>query len=124
MRTVTNSLKKKILAQAQEAETLGLNKIAQQLEHSISITSVREDDEEYTYDRDELKQDVEQLLWSAALRAQDFFGKTADARYAHDLIEDFAEDFIDQLRLKIGGKLGVYENAVAGQFEDIEVSDE
>jgi hypothetical protein len=121
MRTISKSLKLRLLAQAQEADTLGLAKIAEQLEMSVYGTDTRDGTEHYTYEHDELVQDVEYALWTAAVRTQDFFDKTADARSVHDLIEDFARDFIDQMRIKVGGKLGPYESKLPGEPEDVEV---
>jgi hypothetical protein len=127
MRTISESLKARLLAQAEEAKTLGLQKIASQLEISANNNKTRKNDEFYSYDYDQLKNDVESSLWYAALRTQDFFDKTADGCHVGDLIEDFAEDFIHKLRVKIGGTIGANENLVAGQsgdITDIEISDE
>jgi hypothetical protein len=122
MRTVTESLKKRFVAQAKEAKIQGFTKVAEQLLQEAETCEVRPNEESYLYTSDQLQNDVEKLLWTAATRTQDYFGKTADARDINDIIEQHASDIIDEIRNKIGGDiLGKYEPSVPGEGEDIDV---
>ena len=63
-----------------------------------------------------MQNDVETLLWSAAVRTQDYFGKTADAAAVGELIESLAEELISSVRTKIGGDIvGPFEPLVNGE---------
>jgi len=116
MRTISKNLKLRLLAQAQEANFHGFEKIAVQLNRQVNSTPIRQDTEEYVYSRSDLYNDVEDLLWRAAVRTQDYFGKTADAGQVGSLIESFADELISSLRTKIGGDvIGPHEPIVPGE---------
>jgi hypothetical protein len=116
MRTISNNLKLRLLAQAEEASFHGLEKVASKLNRQVNSTPIRKDNEEYTYSRNELYNDVEDLLWRAAVRTQDYFGKTADANEIGMLVESFADELISSLRNKIGGNVvGPHEPLVPGE---------
>ena len=123
MRTITKTMKKVLMAQAKEANVQGMTKIAQQISDQLDVTPTRDKESEYVYEQDDLQQDVEHNLWSAAVRIQDFYGKTVDAKDLHDMIESFAGEFIDNCRKKSGKIVGAYETSVPGQ-RDIVVEDE
>lgn len=125
MRTITESNMKRLIAQRNEAKTVGMVKVASQLSAQIGTTGTREDSAEYTYDYSELRDDVENSLWDAALRAQDFYGKMADASELQKLIEKQAEDFINSIGVKTNSTVGAYESSLPGQVEAaIEVSED
>lgn len=116
MRTISKNLKKRLQAQAHEANFQGFDKIASQLDHQISNNPIREDLEEYVYSSNDLQEDVENLIWAAAIRAQDYFGKTADAKEIGTVIESLASDLIASVRTKIGGDvIGPHEPLVPGE---------
>jgi len=116
MRTISKNLKLRLSAQVEEANFHGLEKVAGQLNNQINSTPIRQDNEEYIYSRSELYSDVEDLLWKAAIRTQDYFGKTADAGQVGELIESFADELISSLRNKIGGAvIGPNEPLVPGE---------
>jgi hypothetical protein len=118
-RSITDTLKKRLLAQAVEANNMGLEKTAELIVTDLETTPERSDDDHYTYSSEELQQDVEQLVYTAALRVQDYFNKTADAREVTDLTESFAQDLIDQVRHVIGGNvIGPYEPQVPGEVRE------
>jgi len=125
MRTINKSLKKRLIAQASEAQFQGLEKVASSLTKQASANPVREDAEDYMYSGKDLKEDVESLLWSVATRTQDYYGKTADAPGIGELIERTAEELIASIRNKIGGDvIGPHEPSVPGQAEDnVEIED-
>jgi len=116
MRTISKNLKLRLLAQAEELMFHGFEKVAIQLNRQVNSTPIRQDTEEYVYSRSDLYNDVEDLLWKAAVRTQDYFGKTADAGQVGALIESFADELISSLRTKIGGDvIGPNEPLVPGE---------
>lgn len=119
MRTINENFMTRLIAQRDEAKLLGLNKIATNLTNQISSNAVRDGDENYEYSYASLKEDVEENLWDAAIRAQDYFGNTADAREISDIITVISEQLINEIRVKLGKTIGAYEPVVPG--EDLEV---
>ncbi len=125
MRTISNTLKKRLIAQAEEANFQGLEKVAIRLVNQAKNSSVRSDFEEYIYSNAELKNDVENLFWSAVVRAEDYFGKTADAKEVGKIVEALAEELISSIRTKIGGDvIGPHEPLVPGEQRMIVEIDE
>ncbi len=125
MRTISKNLKKRLIAQAEEANFQGLEKVAIKLVHQAKNASIRQDDEEYIYSSAELRNDVENLIWSAIIRAEDYFGKTADAKEAGMIVEAFADELIASIRTKIGGDvIGPHEPLVPGEQRMIVEIDE
>ena len=125
MRTISKTLKKRLLAQAEEANFHGLEKVAIKLSNQANINPIRHDFEDYVYSHNELQNDVENLLWSAAVRTQDYYGKTANAEEIGKFIEAFADDLISSIRTKIGGDvIGPHEPLVPGEQRIIVEIDE
>ena len=118
-RSITDKLRKRLLAQAREATNMGLTKTADLIVSDLEATPERADEDHYTYSSEELQQDVEQLVYTAAIRVQDYFNKTADAGEVGHLTEAVAQDLIDQVRHAIGGKVvGSYEPQVPGEVRE------
>lgn len=116
MRTISKNLKLRLMAQAEEASFHGLEKVAAKLGNQIENTPIRQDSEEYIYSIGELQNDIEDLLWKAAVRTQDYFGKTADAGEIGPLIESMASELISSLRTKLGSPvIGPHEPLVPGE---------
>lgn len=129
MRTVTKTFLKRVEAQRDEAKLLKLDKVAGNLDHQVEkyADNTRQDDEFYRYSHEDMQQDVERALWSAAMRVQDFYGKVANATEVQELIELFASDLIDSVRHKTGKIVGAYEETVPGErreVEDIEITED
>lgn len=125
MRTISNNLKKRLIAQAEEANFQGMEKVAIKLAHQVNNNSVRQDFDEYIYSKSELRNDIENLLWSAVVRAEDYFGKTADAKEVSLVVETLANEFISSIHKKIGGDvIGPYEPIVPGEQRMIVEIDE
>jgi hypothetical protein len=125
MRTISKTLKKRLIAQAEEANFQGLEKVASRLVHQAKNSSVRQDFDEYIYSKAELKNDIENLLWSAVVRAEDYFGKTADAKEAGIIVEALADELLSSIRTKIGGDvIGPHEPLVPGEQRMIVEIDE
>jgi hypothetical protein len=125
MRTISKTLKKRLIAQAEEANFQGLETVASKLAQQVKFSSTRHDDEEYIYSNAELKDDVENLLWNAVVRAEDYFGKTADAKEVGLIVKSLAEELISSIRTKIGGDvIGPHEPLVPGEQRMIVEIDE
>lgn len=126
MRTISNNLKIRLTAQTEEAKFNGFDKIADDLTTQINKHEIRQDSEEYVYSSKDLKKDVKDLLWSAAIRVQDYYGKTADAKELNDIIESYCEELITSTRTKIGGDvIGKYEPLVPGELRlSVEIEDD
>jgi hypothetical protein len=125
MRTISKNLKRRLLAQAEEANFQGLEKVAIKLSYQANNNPTRHDLEEYVYSHNELQNDVENLLWSAVVRTQDYYGKTANAKEVGKLIEVFAYELISSIRTKIGGDvIGPHEPLVPGEQRMIVEIDE
>lgn len=116
MRTISKSLRNRLVAQAFEADFQGLNKVASVLRKQADEAIIREDDEEYIYSMNSLKNDIEDLLWKAAIRTQDYFGKSVDSSEISDIITSYSNELIQTIRTKIGGDIvGKYEPLVPGE---------
>ncbi len=129
MRTITNNFFRRLEAQKEEAKTLKLTKTATALESQINkhSESIRSNDDFYSYSFDEMQKNVEDSLWDAAIRAQDYYGKVANASELQEIIEDYAGRLIEDVRTKIGAVIGVYEPAVPGEIKEqtvLEVTEE
>ena len=118
MRTITKTQLERLLAQKSEAETLGLTKLASNIQHQIDKNVVfRENNDFYSYASDEMQQDVEKLLWDAVIRVADFYGANIDADKAQQSVEKIASDLIDEIRINTGvlDGVGAYEPNVPGE---------
>ncbi len=117
MRTITKNLMERLVAQAEEAELIGLTKVANHLTDKIEKVSTRGDSDDYTYSRDSLKEDVESKLWDAIIRISDFHNKSVDPKEAQGVIEVFAEKIIDEIQVISGISHGVgnYEPKLPGE---------
>lgn len=125
MRTISKTLQKRLIAQADEANFQGLEKISDHLQKIASIQAVRSDNEEYVYSAEDLKNDVERLLWGCVVRTQDYFDKTADAKNIGSIITSLAEEIITSVRIDIGGDvIGPHEPFVPGEQRMIVEIDE
>ena len=120
MRTITEFMLHRLSAQAEEAKVLGFKKVADNLEHQVSSVQARTNDSEYSYAHQEMEQDVQKLLWTAAVRVADYLGAGFDAKTAQDSIDKLAEDLIHEIRINAGVKHGVgaYEPNVPGEQKE------
>lgn len=117
MRTVTENLKIRLIAQSEEAKIQGLTKIASHLDSQAEKVAIRKDAASYTYSNDDFQNDVEASLWSAIVRFEDFHNITVNASEAQDIVEKIAFDLISNLRAKTGTihGVGAFEPTVSGE---------
>ena len=111
----------RLVLERNEARLLGYTKVAKNLDVQISENPVRADGADYAYNYQDLQQDIESSLWDAAMRTQDFYAKTVDARDLQDLIEKHAEDFIHAFRVKSGALSGAYEQILPGEEREVSI---
>ena len=120
MRTINENLRDRLVAQAEEAEVQGLTKVAEQLTSQIEKSDVRSSEEFYSYAESDLNSDIESTLWTAAIRVADFHNQSIDANDVEKSVKALAEDFIRDLRNKIGIQdgVGAYEPTLPGEEKE------
>lgn len=129
MRTITENLFQRLLAQAEEAELQGLTKIAESLTNQIELHSslVRSDNDFYSYNEEEFRNDLNTQMWSAVIRIADFYGiRGFDASILQDIIEKTADNLVVDLcgGAGINHGVGLHEDMVPGErIEHIEVTE-
>jgi hypothetical protein len=115
-RTISKTLKRRLEAQAEEANFLGFQKHASHVFDNIPET--RDDEEEYIYTAAELQEDVENMLWKIAIRVQDYYGKSADMKQVGYVVDSTAEELIESIRRSTGAPIvGPYEPLVPGEMK-------
>lgn len=116
-KSISKNIKTRLLAQAEEASVNNLVKLANTVQAQVIESSVRNSDASYVYSSAEMQADVQDLLWKAALRVQDYFEKTADIEDLESEIEKTAEDFIDSVKRSLGkvGLVGPFEPKLPGE---------
>lgn len=118
---MTNSIDKqmflRLAVQKDEAEVQGLYKIAKALEEQLESHPIRSAGEIYQYAAEELQADMEAGLWRLAMRTADYYGTTPDAREVQILVEKVANEFVEELRQKMGAEYGAHEKSLPGEME-------
>jgi len=94
MRTINENLRDRMVAEAEEAETQGLIKVAENLTQQLEKHPVRTDDESYTYSNEKFAEDIESSLWDVVIRTADFHGKHVDAIQAQKIVESVAAEMV------------------------------
>lgn len=117
MRTITENLKERLVAQSAEAKVQGLTKTASHLTDIAEKVSVRKNADSYTYSNEDFESDVENALWGAVVRFADFHNVSVDGIIGQNIVEKFAKDLVSELRAKTGTVHGVgaYESNVPGE---------
>lgn len=117
MRTITENLKERIVAQSNEAKVQGLTKTASHLTDIAEKAPIRKNADSYTYSNEDFELDVEGAIWNAVVRFADFHNISVDGTQAQSIVEKTAKDLISELRAKTGTVHGVgaYESNVPGE---------
>ncbi len=117
MRTITENLKERIVAQSEEAKLQGLTKTASHLTNIAEKVTIRKNAESYTYSNDDFESDVEGAIWGAVVRFADFHNVSIDGTEAQNIVEKVAKDLVSELRAKTGTihGVGAYESNVPGE---------
>jgi len=120
MRTINENLRDRMVAEAEEAETQGLIKVAENLTQQLEKHPVRTDDESYTYSNEKFAEDIESSLWDVVIRTADFHGKHVDAIQAQKIVESVAAEMVRDLRnvLGIPHGVGAFEPSTLGEVKE------
>jgi hypothetical protein len=124
-RSITQNMLKRLAAQANEADIYGHVRIADnittQVGKYVTAAAVREDEEKYTYEKEELIDDVRDLIWDAATRIFDYFGELPDARDIDLIVEDMADNLVSSLENLVHTEgVGKYEPETPGEEHEEE----
>jgi len=116
-RTVKENFANRLLLQKKEADVQGLTKVAQNLDHVMDDLEIRSNDESYSYEEKDVKSDVQKSLWSAAVRVADYYDCNIEAPEMQEILENFANNLMHEVRVQGGVKHGVgaYESSVPGE---------
>ena len=132
MKTIRRSIFNRLYRQADEAEKLGLKSVATNLTNVLEKTAsnLRDDDSFYSYSSDEFSDEVNQIMWDAAMRVVDFYDiKQVKAEVVDSLISKFANDLKKEI-CSAHGKIhavGAFEPTVPGEVKEhtvFEISEE
>jgi hypothetical protein len=118
--SITKTLRDRLVAEAEEAETQGLVKIAENLTLQIERNEVREDSEPYKYTGERFQQDVETALWDIITKASDFYDKHIPASEAQKIVASVASNIMSEIRIVANVKHGVgaHEPPVPGEVKE------
>lgn len=117
MRTIKKNLSMRLEAQAKEAEDLGIIKVAEALKKQCKKQKIRKDSDFYSYTFKELRADVEEAVWDAIVRVADYYDSPVDAQSVQETVETWADNIINESRIKAGINHGVgaHEPVVPGE---------
>jgi len=120
---ISKQMFNRLTAQAEEAEYLKLNKVSKNLNIIIKESSVRDNEMLYSFSKDQLDNNIENLLWKIALNISDYFDSTPDAEQVQKLVDLYASQLFNDFRVLAGSKdgVGAYEQLVPGEDIEIEI---
>lgn len=126
MRTIKKNFFNRLVAQAEEAEIQGLNKVAEALTTQISknASNIRQDKAIYHYAELEFVKDIQEKLWDNIIRTADFYNVHIDALEMQEIVDRYAADMVNEVRNKLGVNhgIGAYEEPVPGEeFQQIKI---
>jgi c-di-AMP phosphodiesterase-like protein len=112
-----------MVAEAEEADTIGLVKVAEHLTRQIEKTAIRENDSSYTYDSEDFEEDIQELVWDAVVRTADFHDVHIDSKNAQKLVEAYTQLLLTDLRklARVPSEIGAYETSIPGEVRQTEV---
>lgn len=116
MKTINSIHFETLVAEASEADELGLTKIAENITRQIENVDVRDISEKYSYNTNEFKQDIQDSLWSIVIRTADFHKAKLDSKKAQDIVDYYSAKIVDELRKTANIKnVGAYESLLPGE---------
>ena len=125
MKTITEIHRDRLVAEAEEADSTGLTKIAENLTRQIESTDVRTNEENYTYAGSDFHQDVQDSLWKVVVRTSDFHGAFVNSKKAQEIVDYYTESIVKSIRQagNISTNVGSYEPPVPGEDGSVAVID-
>lgn len=132
MKTIKETMLLRLAAQAEEADTQGLTKVAESLTDLVTDQSsaVRPADESCTYERAEFEKDLNDILWEGVLTTLKFYDiHNFDAPALQELVDLVAEDLTEEVCAHAGidHGVGAFESKTPGEGSEsviLDVSDE
>lgn len=105
-----------LAAEADEADTIGLTKIAENITRQLEKTASRDSESGYIYTREDFSQDIQDNLWSVVIRTADFHGTHFDSKKAQQLVDFYSDKIVDELRAIANlSPAGAFEPALPGE---------
>jgi len=116
MRTISNKVASQLALQKDEANELGLTKVASFIDKELTAPT-RDSDQLYSYSQEELYSDIESKLAEATVRICDYFNVAPDSRQVHDLVEDMKSQLFFEVKAMTGVEdgIGPYEPLIVGE---------
>ncbi len=123
MRTITENLYERMIAQVDEVRVQGFEKLASHVEDAVIVVPSRKDDASYTYASEDFENDVEKDLWKLVIRTADFHNTTFDIKQVEPIVKKLANDLIRELQVISNNDAGVgaYEPTVPGEARGTKV---
>ena len=121
MRPIKESLLLNLTKQAEEADLLGLTKIASQITSQIESFPIRSSGL-FFYASKDLEEEIDSRFWSSTIDTLNFHNvSNFDVRELEDFVVTSRNEFLDQLRHKIGcvSPHGAFENSIPGEEKEI-----
>ncbi|HUU88446.1 MAG TPA: hypothetical protein VMX17_11940 [Candidatus Glassbacteria bacterium] len=118
-RSINKKMMLRLAAQADEADLYGSHHIADNLTYVLKKyaeeNNIRDNDTNYEYNKKELIEDVENMMWDAATRVFDYYDELPDGRDIEDFIETFTNEYMQGLDNIIHSKVGKHEEKTPGE---------
>jgi len=122
MRTISELQRDRMVAEAEEADTIGLVKVAEQLTRQVEKVAIRKNYEGYTYSSEDFENDIQEAIWGAVVRTADFHGAYVDSKKAQKIVEHYAEQIVSDIRKSARlGDSGAYEPKLPGESRRVQV---
>lgn len=118
MRTITEYIYNRLIAQVDEVRVQGFEKLANKIEDVVIAVPHRKDDDSYTYASEDFKNDVEKNIWEAVVRTADFHNTSFDIKDIEPIVKKLANELISELNVISNNTAGVgaFEPTVPGEI--------
>ena len=123
MRTINETYRDRLIAEADEADNLRLTKLAENITRQIESNPIRKSNEPYTYPNNAFEQDVQDAIWKVVVRTADFHGAYVNSQKAQEIVDYYSEEIVNNIRktAKISTPIGAYEPKLMGESNEISV---
>jgi hypothetical protein len=118
MKSLKETMYNKIALQAEEAQDLGLKKLASAISDTLSVYEPRPDDKHINYNHNELKLEVYSGLWKLAFEVIAYHDlKSADVQKIDKSITQMVDKFLGEVEasLQVSGVISPLEEKLPGE---------
>lgn len=117
MKTISSKVAHQLSLQKEEAQELGLTKVATFISKGLNGSEQRTDEESYSYSQEELYSDLETKLAEATMRVCDYFNVAPDSRKVVELVDDLKSQMFFEVKAMTGVEdgIGPYEPIIVGE---------